>query len=99
MSQKLAEVWDGGGAMGGDAKAGCHAQEVNAGFIEIHPDVTIRLGGEGFHCVGTLFEDPVRGIVDDDEDDRDVLPGGGPQALDGVEGAAVADQGHDRTVR
>src|SRR6516162_3351971 len=73
--------------MGPHAKAAGEGGEVDGRIYEIHPDKALG----AVEQLQPLLDDAVASIVEHDEDHRQLLVSGGPQRLDRVHGAAVAE--------
>lgn len=87
------EFFGGVGFGAGDAEAGGHFYPVDVGVADVE-----QAGGDFSHvgdaepCVFDV-EDVVAAVGEDQRGDVEALPGLGPEALVGVGGAAVAEQG------
>src|SRR4029077_14432486 len=80
---------------GPHAKAAGECGEVDGRIYEIHPDKALS----AVEQLQPLLDDAVASIVEHDEDHRQLLVSGGPQRLDRVHGAAVAEQGDHLALR
>src|SRR5438445_2905048 len=84
-------------ALARNAQRPRHADEVDE-RLEVHPDVSIVLGGEALERARALLEDPVRRVVEDHVHDGERLAGRGPERLVRVHGAPVPDEREDGPV-
>ena len=64
-----------------------------AGSVEVHGDIAAGLGGMPAQRLRSLLQDAIGAVVEDDEHDGQALMRRGPERLDVVQGAAVADEG------
>ena len=68
------------------------------GWSSVRPGAVAGLASGQGHDAAADGQDAVLAVVADDEGDGDLLPGGGPEALDAVKGRTIAQETDNRPV-
>ena len=98
LADQIGGVFHGRGALGFDAERAGQSDEIDRRVVELHADEFVGLLGKPAQHHQALLQDAIAGVVEDHPDDRQPVTRRGPESLDRVHCAAVADQRHHRPV-